>query len=46
MESETGAPTLTKPEVFKPSAFGEAPDEAPFVKELLATYLVSSLLRP
>ena len=32
-------PTLSKPGIFRPCGFGEGPDEAPFVKELFATYL-------
>ena len=33
------AQTLSKPGIFRPCGFGEGPDEAPFVKELFATYL-------
>src|SRR4051794_16294013 len=40
MDGETRALTRTKPGIFQPCGFGEDPDEAPFVKELSATYLV------
>src|SRR4051794_29614419 len=40
MYGETRALTRTKPGIFQPCGFGEDPDEAPFVKELSATYLV------
>src|SRR3954452_17463958 len=39
MDGETRALTRTKPGIFQPCGFGEDPDEAPFVKELSATYL-------
>jgi hypothetical protein len=39
LDSETGAPTGERRGIFRPCGFGEGPDEAPFVKELLATYL-------